>query len=1100
MALILVVEQEERYIERIRDALGSEGWRSQVVSGHPEALRAASSEAPNLVLVNSELEGATGVFASFARSNGGPGVVAMVSERQAAEATAARGADEVLAKPFTDQDLRLVVRRILSGTRQAAAGRSPIPAPPAGPADVAHPADAKFTSAQIFGDLVLEIENEMAGAPSGPPDAALAPPPPRAVEVFPTPAVEAPPPPPPLAASPQPPAPAAARARPLDDAEIQRRLEQTLSGVFGPGRPTASPTPTPRRPRPRDVDIEQLLSETLSELELGSNRIGGSTAARPPLTPGPELSPLITPSVFPTPKPPAPATPQAQSPADFRQLFGDLGLSELEELARPTRGPAAQAVAEPPPEAAGEPDPTAAPGPDAPAEREPDLRAEAEPPAPAEPEELTAPEPDLPPPAFDFALPELESLESFAFDPLPPRDETPAVAAVAPSPPAESFEQFGQYALLDRIAVGGMAEVWKARMRGVEGFQKTVAIKRILPHLTDSSDFISMFVDEAKLAAQLSHPNIIHIYDLGKIGQHYYIAMEYVEGQNLRTILNGTAERAMPLPVGLVLLIGARLASALDYAHRKRDFDHREMGLVHRDVSPQNVLISYDGDIKLCDFGIAKAVANASRTQMGALKGKLQYMSPEQAWGRPVDPRSDIFSLGSLLFEMSTGRRLFTGDNEISVLEAVRECHVEEPSELNAEIPAEFNAIILKALAKDPADRYQHAGELQQELEQVLYSRKPTPGPADLAMFLEHLRSAPAVPPTPHSPPAPPAPSGMPSSTAEESAAAWGGRQGVTAPVETPAAPVETPAAEESAAAWGGRQGATAPVEAPAAQVETPTAEESAVAWGGRQGATAPVETPVAWGGRQGVTAPVETPAASSGRQGVTAPVETPAAWGGRQGATAPVETPVAWGGRQGATAPVETPAPVETSGHSIPRSEPAALEAVVPRGPVIVEEGGGRGRWLLIAAILLALAAGVAAALYFSIARPRGPAAERTPAAATPGEPAASPAEDGSAPPAESPAGGPAVEAPAPGTAAKEPAAGEVEAAAAAPTPAQLESLVEAELARREEQMRKKFDAEQKRLEEALARAKAQQQAPPPATGGGGGKAAAAPPSGGTP
>ena len=351
------------------------------------------------------------------------------------------------------------------------------------------------------------------------------------------------------------------------------------------------------------------------------------------------------------------------------------------------------------------------------------------------------------------------------------RDATAGRDRAEPPPPAESFEQFGQYALLERIAVGGMAEVWKARMRGVEGFQKTVAIKRILPHLTDSGDFVSMFVDEAKLAAQLSHPNIIHIYDLGKIGQHYYIAMEYVEGQNLRAILNARPRRAMPLPVGLDLLIGARLASALDYAHRKRDFDHREMGLVHRDVSPQNVLISYDGDIKLCDFGIAKAVANASRTQMGALKGKLQYMSPEQAWGRPVDPRSDIFSLGSLLFEMLTGRRLFTGDNEISVLEAVRECHVEEPS---------------RAQPGDPRGVQRHHPQgARQGARRPLSARRRAaagaragpllaqahPGAGRPGGLLERLRSAPAAPPAPHSPPAPPAPSGTPSSAAEESAA-----------------------------------------------------------------------------------------------------------------------------------------------------------------------------------------------------------------------------------------------------------------------------------------------------------------------------------------
>src|SRR6185369_13057166 len=228
-------------------------------------------------------------------------------------------------------------------------------------------------------------------------------------------------------------------------------------------------------------------------------------------------------------------------------------------------------------------------------------------------------------------------------------------------------------------------------------FQKTVAIKKILPHLTDNSEFVGMFIDEAKLAAQLSHPNIIHIYDLGKIGRDFYIAMEYVEGKDLRSILNAAKRKGMSLPMGLALLIAARLASALDYAHRKRDFDNREMGLVHRDVSPQNVLITFEGDIKLCDFGIAKAVSKANQTQMGALKGKLQYMSPEQAWGRPVDARSDLFSLGAVLFEMLTGDRLFSGESEMSVLESVRQGRTRSPRDVDPSIPADVDEIVARA-------------------------------------------------------------------------------------------------------------------------------------------------------------------------------------------------------------------------------------------------------------------------------------------------------------------------------------------------------------------------------------------------------------------
>ena len=324
---------------------------------------------------------------------------------------------------------------------------------------------------------------------------------------------------------------------------------------------------------------------------------------------------------------------------------------------------------------------------------------------------------------------------------------TQRIQMVPREAPEPAGETFGQYTLLERIAVGGMAEVWKARMRGVEGFQKTVAIKKILPYMTGNTDFISMFIDEAKLAAQLSHPNIVHIYDLGKIGSDFYIAMEYVEGKDLRSLLNAARQHDLPLPLGLALLIAVRLANALGYAHRKRDFEGREMALVHRDVSPQNVLISYDGDVKLCDFGIAKAVSKVGQTQMGALKGKLQYMSPEQARGTQVDARSDIFSLGAVLFEMLTGQRLFDGDSEMSVLEAVRQVKVRPPSQVVPTIPREIDDIVMHALAGRPEDRFQTAGELEQRLEAVLYALKPSPSYSDLAAYVRRvLESPPATP------------------------------------------------------------------------------------------------------------------------------------------------------------------------------------------------------------------------------------------------------------------------------------------------------------------------------------------------------------------
>ncbi len=298
---------------------------------------------------------------------------------------------------------------------------------------------------------------------------------------------------------------------------------------------------------------------------------------------------------------------------------------------------------------------------------------------------------------------------------------------------------FGPYRLLEKVASGGMAEVFRAKRTGVEGFEKVVAVKRILRHLSDNKEFVDMFINEAKMVAGLTHPNIVQIFDLGKIEKTYFIAMEYVHGRDLRTITRKARERGMRIPLDLSLLIVSRVCAALDYAHRKRDDTGKPMLIVHRDVSPQNILISFEGDVKLTDFGIARAASMAPTTDSGgALRGKLLYMSPEQAWGRTVDCRSDIFSLGIVFYEMITDQKPFAGGSDLSVLEQVRACRVTPPRVHNARIPERIERVVLKALDSDAENRYQDAGEMHKDLERVLHERQP-PTATELTRFMEIL-------------------------------------------------------------------------------------------------------------------------------------------------------------------------------------------------------------------------------------------------------------------------------------------------------------------------------------------------------------------------
>jgi len=279
-----------------------------------------------------------------------------------------------------------------------------------------------------------------------------------------------------------------------------------------------------------------------------------------------------------------------------------------------------------------------------------------------------------------------------------------------------SMEKFGQYILLKKVATGGMAELFKAKKIGIEGFEQVLAVKRILPHLSSDEEFINMFISEAKLIGNLTHKNIAQIYDFGKIEQSYFIAMEYVRGKDLKAILGKVKEKKKLLPVSIALFIAKEVAAALGYAHKQKDSAGHDLNITHRDISPQNILISYEGEVKVVDFGIAKASAH-SKTTTGMLKGKLSYMSPEQAWGKSVDHRSDIFSLGIVLYEMLTGRKLFQGDSEVGTLELVRKAKVEPlPSSINRDMPSNLEAKVLKALAREASERYQNASDMELDL------------------------------------------------------------------------------------------------------------------------------------------------------------------------------------------------------------------------------------------------------------------------------------------------------------------------------------------------------------------------------------------------
>ena len=308
-------------------------------------------------------------------------------------------------------------------------------------------------------------------------------------------------------------------------------------------------------------------------------------------------------------------------------------------------------------------------------------------------------------------------------------------------------ERFGQYELLDKIAAGGMAEIFFARLVGVQGFARNVVVKRMLPELSVRPDFVEMFLDEARLAANLNHPNLVQVYDLGELDDAYFMAMEFIDGPHLGSLFAHSLRQGKPLPLSLCVWIIARAAEGLGFAHEAMHPDTgNPMNIVHRDISPQNILISKYGDVKVTDFGVAKTEVQHTKTRTGIIKGKVAYMSPEQCLADKVDSRTDVFALGICLYELVTRRRLYKEKSDLQIMTRITQEQTKSPSSVNAEIDSSLDAICLKALAKASSDRFQSMSEFAHELDKWLLLNDHTGGKKKLATWIQD--HAPDIGPT----------------------------------------------------------------------------------------------------------------------------------------------------------------------------------------------------------------------------------------------------------------------------------------------------------------------------------------------------------------
>ena len=300
---------------------------------------------------------------------------------------------------------------------------------------------------------------------------------------------------------------------------------------------------------------------------------------------------------------------------------------------------------------------------------------------------------------------------------------------------------FGRYTILDPVAIGGMAEIYRARLSQTgDGPDRIVIIKKVIASLSQNSDFVEMFEEEIKVTVGLSHPNIVQIYDYGRVEGVSFLAMEYVEGKNLRQFLKRLISMKSMFSVDMSCHIISQVCNALGYAHAFKDrMTNEHLGIVHRDISPQNIMISYDGAVKLFDFGIAKAKSASQATQAGVIKGKPSYLSPEQIEGEVLDGRSDVFALGIVLWEMLSAKRLFSAENDMAILRMIQSARIEAPSTYNPSIPQELDAIVLRSLSRDREKRYRTAEEFQRDLHRFLYAFNAGFNPADLSYYAIEL-------------------------------------------------------------------------------------------------------------------------------------------------------------------------------------------------------------------------------------------------------------------------------------------------------------------------------------------------------------------------